>query len=741
MADVPLQARRASPVEQFWRWSRRNPVTSGLLCCIAVLLAVVFLGTVVYAHRLQAEFQKTEAANTKANDALYHSHLRHAQAARWSGRPGQHFESLAAIGKANELLVKQNWDANRVARQQQLLRDEAIAASTLFDLKLPESQDHRLDQSCVTAVNLEHLALGDASGRVSVLGHGSSDEKYSFLGASAPTARLLWSARGSYLAALFQDKLSGSPKFQIRIWEMNSGEDSFGYESIQGPIRLSGLAFSEDERAFAYFSGKNQVRVIGLPDGNPLGESSFASQPVQLRFSGDERTAWVCLRSGELKSWNYRANKVVDVACEFQIASIDWNANSNLLSAGCASGEVLFKRLGRGNQDWNVLVGHADYVGSIRSSQDGGLLASRSWDGTTRFWDTRTKSVVLRLDQNVGVEFLGDQGDAHAPDAIALTPPKQSARIVQRSSTPRLTLQSHVDPVYRWSIAFHPTLDDVLVSANESETEIWNLRRKSVTHRLATGKAMSAHVSGNGRWLSVATSSGVRNWSLDWHRQDGHVHLNASETAPGDQQAGKSSWTKDGHQRVLVRQHDVVVVGQSKVGSVELRGHPGGGNAVIGPAGNFVVTSRWGAPGITAWDAQTGLPIRNLQPSSFSGAAAFSGDGRWLATADKSALTLWSVGDWKEIRKRSSTNDWPGSLCFSPDGSILASSTERFSVQLIDTATFEVLATLPSSGRFTARSIAFHPSGTKLAIGEDKNLCIWDLVKLREMLGELRLNW
>src|SRR5262249_53178437 len=136
-------------------WCRRNPI-------IASLLAVVALGIVVAALLLNQERSQTianleraegaekdlreqlgltEAAEQGKTDKLWASYLAEARARRWSGKVGWRFDSLDALTRASRI---------RFAPE---LRDEAIACTTLVDLRL------------VRRYPSEGLTLGAESGR------------------------------------------------------------------------------------------------------------------------------------------------------------------------------------------------------------------------------------------------------------------------------------------------------------------------------------------------------------------------------------------------------------------------------------------------------------------------------------------------------------------------------------------------------------------------------------------------
>ncbi len=71
-------------------------------------------------------------------------------------------------------------------------------------------------------------------------------------------------------------------------------------------------------------------------------------------------------------------------------------------------------------------------------------------------------------------------------------------------------------------------------------------------------------------------------------------------------------------------------------------------------------------------------------------------------------------------------SDGVWSLAFSPDGSLLASSSDDANVRLWDSASGECLSLLQGHTN-RARSIAFSPDGSKLASGsDDQAIRIWD---------------
>jgi WD40 repeat protein len=171
--------------------------------------------------------------------------------------------------------------------------------------------------------------------------------------------------------------------------------------------------------------------------------------------------------------------------------------------------------------------------------------------------------------------------------------------------------------------------------------------------------------------------------------------------------------------------------------------------AALSPNGRWVTTSPFRCkPKYTTkvFDAVSGTLLHEFALEEVSGEnvwVEFSGDNKWLATSTAEGVRLWSTETWQPgpVFNHSGSN-WPGSMAFSPHGSLLALAHTPTSIELIDLKTLTVVATLTLPMSTRAGFMQFSPDESQLALTADQQACfLFDLRQIRNSLADLGLDW
>ncbi len=126
-------------------------------------------------------------------------------------------------------------------------------------------------------------------------------------------------------------------------------------------------------------------------------------------------------------------------------------------------------------------------------------------------------------------------------------------------------------------------------------------------------------------------------------------------------------------------------------------------------------------------DMETHQEIAMFDAHRYSKSVVFSPDDAILATSSQAEVKLWNVESRQEMASIAGHSSDVTSMDFSPDGSLLASSSKDNTVKLWDVQTQQELATLMghSSG---VNCVTFSPDGRFLASGgQGGTVVLWDM--------------
>jgi WD40 repeat protein len=284
----------------------------------------------------------------------------------------------------------------------------------------------------------------------------------------------------------------------------------------------------------------------------------------------------------------------------------------------------------------------------------------------------------------------------------------------------------------------------LLASTGGYGVAVWDLTRGRQVASLPGDRSRSAFFHPTAPYLITSGADGLRRWPLQTSRA-GTVTFGPSRliTRPGIFE--RSAISRDGMTLAVAENHSVRVLhfGQP-AWQREIEAQPGSSLFLdVSPDGRWIVTGAWQGTGVNVWEARTGRLVKAL-PVNGSADVRFSPDGKWLATATGAVSHLWSVDSWQPglVVRRDDPEIHPGSIAFTPDGSVVALEQSRRVTRLIDLTTGKDVARLEAADVPLCIPLCFSRDGSLLATKAGPELLqVWDLRAIRTGLKAMNLQW
>jgi WD40 repeat protein len=322
---------------------------------------------------------------------------------------------------------------------------------------------------------------------------------------------------------------------------------------------------------------------------------------------------------------------------------------------------------------------HTNPVLAVAWSPDGRSLADASRDRTVH---------VLSTNGGLGGRLLGNLvvGHGSAVQAVAWSPDGRSLLSGSADGTARVwdtqfdqelrLIGSHGARVL--TASFAPDGRRAVSAGDDGTARIWDARSRRLLHVLSHKRPVAdAEFSPDGRL--VVTASADRTAGL-WNAATGK----RLQTLRGDAPLLMARFSPN---RAVVATGDAV-------GTVGL------------------------------WRARDGRRLASGRQPGGVVDAAFTHDGRELATAGRDGLTVWSVPSGKRVRVLRSPGG-TAAVALSPDGSLVASAGQDGSARLWDASTGHLRGVFKGSSK-ALRDVVFSPDGrVLLATGENNQA--WDV--------------
>jgi WD40 repeat protein len=368
---------------------------------------------------------------------------------------------------------------------------------------------------------------------------------------------------------------------------------------------------------------------------------------------------------------------------------------------------------------------HGDRIKCLAFTPRGDVLASAG-EKNARFWRVGTGEQLFALEDLTGeIESI-----AFSPDgrrlAVGSSPRHSRAdELIIRDTTSKSAPVWISLPADAFRVcAFSPDGDTVAVGLGDGTIRLFDARTGGERKRL-TGQRGAIRLVAycpDGKTLFSCSHASVCRWDLASGRQ-------LQKFADRGEAIYDAALSADGRVFAVGRLRDVVEVWDtatpSLVRSINLEiVQPD--CIALSPDGRLLASGDSCDRAVLLWDLQTGKVAHRLEGhGTCHRVAAFSPDGRTLATVSVGTVRLWDPATGRELYPSESHHGAVTSLAYSPDGRTLASAGDN-SVFLWRPPQREPVKKLAFT-KETVSSVAFAPDGRTVAAWDYHELPrFWD---------------
>jgi WD40 repeat protein len=536
----------------------------------------------------------------------------------------------------------------------------------------------------------------------------------------------------------------------LRVWRVWDGQ--LALRDKPGGCRAR--AFSPDGRRLAV-GHQEMILCFDLATGLQVNCWRLPVPAWSLAFNPDNRRLAVGSSGSSVVS-------VYDAASGALLLELPVGAIRNQVVAWHPDGE----RLAIAGSDprihvWNVvsrqklatLEGHVQQITVATFHPQGDLLASYSWDGVLRLWETSTGRGLLQLPLTFAdlPRFSGDgrwlgaalRGE-HA-DLLEVTPSREYRTLVSSAQSGRGGHgQGDISPDGR-----------LLAVGLDDGAQLWDLETGREVARLP---AWSTYVFFEPRETSSLTPGGPR-WNLLTCGRDGLLRWPVSRNDPGVLrfQIGppqrlsllRRAWFGHGHDgRTLCAVTEEgganVILDLAKVAVQRHLGvHPSGEVRALSGDGRWAASCGWHSDRVRLWNLGTGQMVHEWVLGKQT-SVCFTPDSRELIISRGDAFSFWDVETLRLIRRLPrDVTQFPGAVAFSPDGRLMAMEMAPAVIHLKEVTTGRTVAQFEDPHGDRATWQGFTPDGTRLVVVASyaSAVHLWDLRAIRNRLKGMNLDW
>jgi serine/threonine protein kinase/WD40 repeat protein len=741
----PIHSRRASAPERLWRWSRRNPAVALLTLLAAILTTVLAIGSTAAAwkFREQRDAVQREQQNTQAK--LGESLLLQARAMRYSGQPGRRAGALDILTKAAVIARDRGAPRDHIGK----LRDEVIAT-------LAEVDERQMDTLAEVDHSWEDVSFSFDSDRYVVL---EPNRSFHLLRLS-DQSEIGVVKTNSPSSMAFPSLVSGgrfvfvwSDPAQVDLWDLKRGKVPEGW-----PLDVRGAAHRPVGRQVAALRSNGELRVYDLPALTEVVRIHVGSEfprrlPYeQMALSRDGRYL-ALMHSSSKHAWVYEipSGRVVlelKLPMARVYSTLALSPNGALLAITHDRSISVYDVAG--GERLSLLQAHQSegIIGKFHPASN--LLATASWDGTTRLWDPVRGRLLVTL-RGIFLDWRGSESEFFIWRGKEIVVHRISPAAERRTIDCRMLSEQAGTALYGPArVAFSPDGQMIALALRPEGVRVVRASDGAGLAQLPIGNCDEVLFLSD-RSLLTFNDRGLCRWQVR-QLQGGRLRMGPPESlAPMERipEYIPTGLASSFSGRLVgavypTRQGSMLLDPEQPRRRTWLLPHQGVNELVISPDGRWAATAG-GNPspeswGVKVWDATSGQLRVEFQ--SGHSVLAFSPDSQWLGVGGEFRYEFFATGSWTVGAQIDHGGSQGASrIAFHPGSQIAAIlDLRRSAARLTDVKTGRLLAYLESPNESSIYCIVFSPDGRYLAISRtDQKIDLWDLSSIRLRLEELNL--
>ena len=494
-----------------------------------------------------------------------------------------------------------------------------------------------VDQNVVCDAQLTRNAVSDQKGNIRVHRLADDDILLRFPTFGLVSYQMDFSADGRYLLA----KYDQNSRAQLHIFDLQDGRTVWTATDLpQGPS----FAFSHDGRLVAVGQTDHSIRLIELPTAQERQRLPAAEVATGVLCFNPDGTMLAAAShvhfAGPVIVWDLQrsvvAHRLADGSGGIDVA---WSRDGQLLAVGCADYCTYVWKAEQTGEPLAVCRGHQAEVIEICFSNGGDLLATHSWDGTTRLWDPRTGRERLSVPGSAVPRFSPDDRRVSLARGVWQLAAGHECRIVpahEQLGKDKGPQHATISPDGR-----------LIASCGKDGVRLWDLVGGREIAHLAIGQVRSAFFP-DGESLITSGEHGVDRWPVR-HKSDQarRLFIGPSQSLVSQWSSAHGSLSRDGGTLAVMSGNNVELLDlQTNSLRRRLSGRPGLTGVALSPDGRWAAAGSWHGRGVRLWNTDTGLVVKDWLMEFPNTSVSFSPDGRcWSPGPVKiPILAAWEAG-------------------------------------------------------------------------------------------------